>query len=38
MGATLAALTAVHLGFRGVVAIAVAVYCGCYLVMRRLAA
>lgn len=36
MGAALAALTAVHLGFSGVVVLAVAVYGGCYLVMRKL--
>ncbi len=37
MGAALAALTAVHVGFSGVVALAVAAYVGCYLVLRRLA-
>jgi hypothetical protein len=38
LGAALAALTAVHLGFSGVVGLAVVAYGGCYLVVRRLAA
>jgi spermidine synthase len=37
VGAALAALAAVHIGFGGVIAIAVAVYIGCFLALRRLA-
>ncbi len=38
VGAALAALTAVHVGFNGVVGLALVVYGGCYLVVRRIAA